>query len=90
MTAVFLQLIRQIHDADGFEGAFLDAYSTTAAQFLRDYGFAALHANGFDVAAHHRTESDAVLVALLDLAAVSVENSDTSHSVSTVKLNGEL
>jgi hypothetical protein len=79
MTAILLQLVRQIHDADGFEGAFLDAYSTAAAQFFRDYGFASFHSNGFDVAANHRTETDAVLVTLLNLAPIGIENCNTSH-----------
>ena len=57
----------------------INAYPAAAAQFLGDYGFAALYADGFHVASNHGTEADAVLVALLDLALVGVENSDTSH-----------
>ena len=88
MAAVLLQLVRKVNDADSFERAFLYTYATTAAKFLADDRFATLDADGFDVTAHHWAETDAVLVAFLHLAAVSVEDSDTSHLESTVNSNG--
>ena len=72
MAAILLQLIGKVHDADGFEGAFLYAYAASAAQHFGDYGFVAFYPHGFYSAAHHRAEANAKLIALFHFALVSV------------------
>jgi hypothetical protein len=79
VAAVFLQLVGKVHYADGFEGAFFDAYAAAAAERLGDYGFFAFYAYGFHSASHHRTEAYAWLTALFYLASVSVQYSNSGH-----------
>ena len=70
MAAILLQLIRQINDADGFEGAFFDANPAAAAKGFRYDGFASFDAYGFHSAAHHGAEANAEGIAFFDFAFV--------------------
>jgi hypothetical protein len=80
VAAVFLQLVWQIDDADGFEGAFLDADSAAAAEYFGYDGFAAFNSYGFHSAAYHRTEANAGLIALFDFASILVKDGDSRHN----------
>jgi hypothetical protein len=79
MAAIFLQLVGQIDDADGFEGAFLDAYSAAAAKSLSYDGFVSLNSHGFHSAAHHRAEANAGLIAFFDFAFVLIKYGNSRH-----------
>jgi hypothetical protein len=57
VATVFFKFIWKIHYADGFEGAFFDAYAAAAAEHFRDYRFVSLYSYGFYAASHHRTET---------------------------------
>ena len=57
VAAVFVQFVGEVNYADGFEGAFFDAYTAATAEHLGDYGFFAFHAYGFHSTSHHRTEA---------------------------------
>jgi hypothetical protein len=90
MTAILLQLIRQVDDADGFEGAFFDAYAASAAQLLRNDYFVFFEAYGFDSAANHRAVFYAHLVAFFGLAFVVVHYGDAGHGSSSMKGKGRV
>ena len=72
MATVFLEFVGQVDDADGFEGAFFDAYPATATECFRYDGFATFNAYGFYFAAHHRAEANAQGIALLDFAFIFI------------------
>jgi len=80
MAAIPIQLVGKVHNADGFKRALLDTYAATTTKPFRDYGFATHNTDGFHPTSHHRTEAETVLIALLNLTAVGVENSNTCHS----------
>ena len=72
MAAILLQLVGQVDDADGFEGAFFDADAAAAAECFRDDGFVAFDADGFHSAAYHGAEVNAEVITFFDFAFVSV------------------
>ncbi len=72
MAAVLFKFIRQVDDADGFEGAFFDADAAAAAERFGDDRFVAFNADGFHSAAYHGAEVYAEVVAFFDFAFVSV------------------
>jgi hypothetical protein len=91
VTAILIQLVRQINYADGFEGAFFDAYAAAAAQNLRDDGFVAFYLYGFHSAAHHRAETNAGFIALFHFAPVRVQYSNSCHGkLENINLTGKL
>ena len=79
MAAVFLQLIWQIDDADGFEGAFFDADAAATAQGFRYDRFVSLNSYCFYSATHHRAEANARLITLFHFAFVLIKNSYSRH-----------
>jgi hypothetical protein len=56
VATILFQLVGEVDDADGFEGAFFDAYAAAATEFLRYYDFVAFEAYGFYSAAYHGAE----------------------------------
>jgi hypothetical protein len=81
VATVFLQLVWQVDDAYGFEGAFFDADSAAAAEYLGYDGFVSFNSYSFHSAAHHRAEANAGLIALFDFASVLVKYSDSRHDL---------
>ena len=79
MAAIFLQLIRQVDDADGFEGAFFDAYSAAAAESFGYDCFVSFNSDGFHSAANHRAKANADLIAFFNFAFILVKYSDSRH-----------
>jgi hypothetical protein len=86
VTAILIQLVWQIHDTDGFEGAFFDAYAAAAAEHFGNYGFVSFYLYGFHATAHHRTETDTCFIAFFHFAPVGVQYSNSGHG----KLNNEV
>jgi hypothetical protein len=84
MAAVLLQFIRQVDDANGFEGAFLDAYPTSAAKFLRYDNFIFFEPDSFNSATDHGAIFYANLVAFLRLAFVGVHYCNAGHDCSGI------
>jgi hypothetical protein len=79
VAAVFFKLVWKVHYADGFEGAFFDAYAAAAAEHFGNYGFVAFYLYGFHATAHHRAEVDACLIAFFHFAPVGVQYSNSRH-----------
>ena len=72
MAAILLKFVRQVDDADGFEGTFFDADAASAAKCFRYDGFVAFYSYGFYSASYHGAEAYAELVAFFDFAFVGV------------------
>ena len=85
MAAVFFQLVWQVDDADGFEGAFFDAYAAAAAEFLADYDFVVFEAYGFNAASDHGAEFYAQLVAFFGFAPVGIHYGEAGHGSSQIR-----
>jgi hypothetical protein len=72
VAAILLKLIWQVDDADGFEGAFFDAYPAAAAERLGYDGFVSFNFYGFHSAAYHWAEANAEGIAFFDFALVFI------------------
>ena len=59
MATIFLQLIRQIYNADGFEGTFSYADAATAAEAFGNDCFVSFNFDGFHSTTYHRAEVNA-------------------------------
>jgi hypothetical protein len=79
VAAVFFEFVRKVDDADGFEGAFFDAYAASAAEFFAYNDFVFFEADGFYVASDHGTVFYAYLVAFFGFAFVIVHYGDAGH-----------
>ena len=88
MAAVFLEFVWKVDYADGFEGAFFDAYAASAAEFFADNDFVFFEADGFYVAADHGAVFYAYLVAFFGFAFVVVHYGDAGHGSSAMKGKG--
>jgi hypothetical protein len=72
VTTILLKLIGQVNDADGFEGTFLKADTATATKGFRNQSFVAFNPDSFHSATHHRTVTNAELIALFNFTLVNV------------------
>ena len=84
MAAVFVQLVGEVDDGYGFEGAFFDAYAAAAAEFLGDGDFVFFESYGFYAASHHWAVFYAHLVAFFGFAFVVVHYCKAGHGSSRI------
>ena len=79
MAAIFFQLVGEVDDADGFEGAFFDADAAAAAEGFCYDGFVSFNSDGFYSASNHGAEVDAEWIAFFDFAFIFIKYGNTCH-----------
>jgi hypothetical protein len=85
VAAIFLQLVWQVDYADGFKGAFFDAYATSAAERFRYDCFVSFNSDSFYSAANHRAEANADLVAFFNPALIFIKYGKSCHGLNAHK-----
>jgi hypothetical protein len=79
VTAILIQLVWKIHNADGLERTLFGAYAKAAAEHFRDNSFVAFYFYGIHSAAHYRAEAVARLSAFFEFVPVGVWYCKSGH-----------